>query len=186
MEEIWKDIKGFENLYQVSNYGRVKSLYRELLHPKNGIAKYESKILKHSFDKDGYPKLTITLNGKHHYVRVHRLVAQTFIENPHNKPYINHIDAVRGNNRVENLEWVTAKENSSWSIKLNRHIKGENMWKHIFTEKEVIDLLIYFRDNKIENMAEFCRQHGYKVSTINCIRNRLTWKHIDINKTEIK
>lgn len=184
MEELWKDIKGLEGSYQISTQGRVKSLYRELLHPKNGIIKYESRILKQCLDKYGYPKLAISFKGKSYYMKIHRLVAQAFIENPHNKPFVNHINAIRNDNRVENLEWVTAKENSAWCIKLNNHIKGETMWKHVFTENEVRDLLLYFRDNEVPNMYEFCRQRGYKPSTIKCIKDRITWKHVNINETE--
>ena len=103
MQEIWKDIKGYVGLYQVSNLGRFKSLPRNT---KNQY-KYKERILKLSEDKDGY--LLVNLNGK--TFRSHVIVAQTFIKNDDNKPQINHIDGNKKNNNIDNLEWVTNREN---------------------------------------------------------------------------
>ena len=101
MEELWKDIKGYEGLYQVSNLGRVKSLYRNI-------------ILKGFIDQDGYRLVTIYRNNTKSNKRIHRLVAQAFIPNPENKSHVNHIDEDKTNNRVDNLEWMTAKENINY------------------------------------------------------------------------
>lgn len=111
-DEEWKDIKGFEGLYQVSNYGRVKSLpkYKK---PKNRIMKPYKTI-------DGRYQITLHKNAKNKKLFVHRLVAGAFIPNPENKPEVNHIDPVTKelcDNRVCNLEWVTSKENTQWCIK---------------------------------------------------------------------
>lgn len=184
MEEIWKDIKGYEGIYQVSNCGRLRSLDKTVVRIDGTKYELKGRILKLTFDRDYYKKVSFTLARKKGYYRVHRLVAEAFLPNPENKPFVNHINAIRDDNRVENLEWVTAKENSAWCIKLNNHIKGETMWKHVFTENEVRDLLLYFRDNEVPNMYEFCRQRGYKPSTIKCIKDRITWKHVNINETE--
>lgn len=102
MQEIWKDIKGYEGYYQISNFGNVKSL--KFNHGTR------SKLLK-PFDNEGYTrvKLFIKNNGKRFLV--HRLVAENFIPNPKNKPFVNHIDGNKSNNFVENLEWVTSSEN---------------------------------------------------------------------------
>lgn len=105
MEEVWKDIPGFEGYYQASTHGRIKSL--------GTITKYKPtvKILKPFITPQGYARLHI---GKKHDRRtwgVHRLIATTFIPNPHNKPQVNHIDGDPSNNRVENLEWCTPHEN---------------------------------------------------------------------------
>ena len=107
MEEIWKDIEGYEGLYQVSNLGRVKYLPKYNT-KKEGIMAYTIR--------SGYRNLILRKNGKRKSKQIHRLVAQAFISNPENKPFVNHKDFNRQNNIVENLEWVTQKENVHWSI----------------------------------------------------------------------
>ena len=103
-EEIWKPIKDYEGLYEVSNLGRVKSLnYR-----KTG----KEKILK-NIECRGYLAVCLTKNGKQKLFKVHRLVAETFIPNPESKPCIDHINTIKNDNRVKNLRWVTHKENNN-------------------------------------------------------------------------
>lgn len=110
MEEIWKDISGYEGLYQISNTGEVFSTKR-----------YGTRggILRLSKYKDYYI-VGLTRNGKHKKYRVHRLVAQTFIHNPENKPCVNHIDCNSLNNNLNNLEWCTYSENLIHSYKTMR------------------------------------------------------------------
>ena len=107
--EYWKDIKGYEGLYQISNLGRVKSL------PRNGTIKDE-RIIKYSLDKYGYPQVVLN-NKKHKCFRVHRLVAEAFIPNPQNKSTVNHIDGNKTNNKLNNLEWNTIKENNDHALR---------------------------------------------------------------------
>ena len=103
MEEIWKDIKGYEGKYQVSNLGRVKSLnYRRM-----GF----EKILSPGLDGRGYKMAPLTICGKTKLLKIHRLVAETFIPNHNNYPCVNHIDGDKTNNNVDNLEWCTQKYN---------------------------------------------------------------------------
>ena len=105
--EIWKDIQGYEGRYQISNYGRVKCFYRN----KNGDE------LKVKTSRTGYKVAKLTKNGKRKWMSVHRLVAMAFIP-PYSGEQVNHIDADKTNNHVENLEWCTAKENTLHAIKL--------------------------------------------------------------------
>lgn len=130
MDEIWKDITGYEGLYQVSNLGRVKSL-------KFG----KELILKHSKDKDGYVMVGLWKNNHNTTAKVHRLVAQAFIPNPENKPQVNHLKGIRNDNRVTELEWATKSEDAihSWNV-LKRekpNLFGCKNPRSLFTEKQV-------------------------------------------------
>lgn len=98
MEEIWKDIEDYEGFYQVSNFGRVKRVTT-------------GRILKGTTDKDGYALVLLSKHNTPSMRITHRLVAQAFIPNPEHKPEVNHIDEDKTNNRVDNLEWSTRKEN---------------------------------------------------------------------------
>ena len=118
--EIWKDIKNYEGLYKISNYGRVKSLgrYTEyqncLSDDRIGIkSRVNEKILKGRLWY-GYHYVRLTKNGKTKGFRVHRLVAEAFIPNPNNNPIINHKDENRLNNHVSNLEWCDCKYNLNY------------------------------------------------------------------------
>ena len=121
MEEIWKDINGYEGVYQISNLGRVKSLGYNM--PKLRRNKKE-RIMKAPIDINGYKR--VALKQKYKY-SIHRLIAVNFIPNPENKPCINQINGIKTDNRIENLEWVTNSENSIHAyrvLKCNRMVKG--------------------------------------------------------------
>lgn len=105
MEEIWRDIEGYEKLYQVSNFGNVRSLPRNT---KKG------RVLKHTRYKNGYLYLNLCKDGKSKHYYIHRLVAQAFLPNPDNLPQVNHRDENPSNNRVDNLEWCTSKYNNNY------------------------------------------------------------------------
>ena len=110
MKEVWKDIKGYENLYQVSNYGNVKSLDRYIKNKNGKMQFYNEKILRPN-DSKGYLKVTLSKNNRQRTFRIHVLVAKTFISNPENKPEVNHKDGNKHNNHIDNLEWNTRREN---------------------------------------------------------------------------
>ena len=117
MKEVWKDIPGYEGLYQVSNLGRVKSLERVVRNPryKSGVMHQPEKIKTPSV-KNGYLKLSLHNDGISKNYYLHRLVADAFIPNPDNKEAVNHINGNKLDNKVENLEWTTAKENVNHAI----------------------------------------------------------------------
>ena len=131
MEEIWKDIKGYEGLYQVSNLGRVKSLERKVRNGEHTYRIISEKILKLDNLYDGYLGIGLYISRKQHYFKVHRLVAESFIPNPENKLEVNHIDGNKTNNNAENLEWVTRIENM-------RHAAANNLihYNYGFTVSE--------------------------------------------------
>lgn len=113
MEEVWKDVKGYEGLYQVSNLGRVKSLERK----QYSNDKFHGRILRERVlipnieNKWGYLSNKLTKNRIEKIYKIHRLVAEAFIPNPLNKPQVNHKDGNKKNNYVYNLEWCTSSEN---------------------------------------------------------------------------
>lgn len=111
MEEVWRDIKDYEGLYQVSNMGRIKSLER-----KNKYKQNKEIIMKNLFDGN-YIFIRLSKNSKKKNCLVHRLVAEAFLEKDYKKEYVNHKNGIKTDNRVENLEWVTASENVIHAIK---------------------------------------------------------------------
>lgn len=128
MEEIWKDVVGYEGLYQVSNLGRVRSLDRVIetdCRWKNKITKkYKGKILKLNTNKKRHGYIYCFL-GRGNSKKVHRLVAEAFLANPENKPQVNHRDMNVANNNIGNLEWVTNVENMRHAYQNGRVHKGK-------------------------------------------------------------
>jgi len=108
--EIWKDIVGFEGLYQISNYGNVKSC-RRYVNAKFGKRVVNEKLLSLGKDKDGYLMAILCQDGIKQTVKIHRLVANAFIDKFDGKKIVNHIDSNKSNNFVSNLEWVSSLEN---------------------------------------------------------------------------
>lgn len=111
MKETWKDIKGYEGLYQVSNLGRVCSLPHEVLCRNKRVLHFDGKMLSLSQCRGGYLSVVLCKNGIPKTYRVNRLVANAFLPNKDNKPQVDHIDGCRVNNCAINLKWATSKEN---------------------------------------------------------------------------
>lgn len=120
MTENWKDIKGFEDYFQVSDLGRIKSKDRYVRVCGGGKRLVKSKILAPVKCKNGYLEAQISLNGKRHIFLLHRLVAMHFIENPNNLPEVNHKNENIEDCRVENLEWCTSKYNANYGTRNER------------------------------------------------------------------
>ena len=115
MLEMWKWVKGYEGLYMISNFGRLKSFYKE------------EKILKAQVTNDGYEILALTKNHITKRTGAHRLVCQAFVDNPHNFPEVNHIDENKRNNRVDNLEWCTREYNDNFGTGKARNIQSNRL-----------------------------------------------------------
>jgi hypothetical protein len=113
--ETWKDIKGYEGIYQISNLGRVKRISN--IHWCN--LKYrDNYYLKPLDNGKGYLRIKLTVKSKSRRVMLHRLIAEAFIENPNNYPFVNHIDGNKKNNNLNNLEWCTQSQNCLHSVKM--------------------------------------------------------------------
>jgi hypothetical protein len=136
--EVWKDIKGYEGLYQVSNMGRVKSLEKKCKCCGGGVRTIRCKILKQTPYSNGYLMLSLSKENEIKKFMVHRLVAIMFIENTENKPTVDHKNTIITDNRVDNLRWATQKENLSNEITRKRfkEIQSETGRKNVkFAQK---------------------------------------------------
>lgn len=167
-KEIFKDICGYENKYQISNFGRIKSL--------NYNTKRE-KILKLSKDKKGYLRIILTKNNIKKSYKVHRLVALHFISNPKDKPQVNHKNGKKSENYFKNLEWVTNKENSRHAYKngLCYILKGEEIGTSKLKVRQVLEIRGLYPQLSTYKLAE---KYNMDRSTIGDIVNRNLWKHI--------
>lgn len=118
--EIWKDIDGFEGLYQASSEGRIRSLDREVAGKAGSVRILKGKLLKPGMDKDGYLQAKLSKEGKIRTFKVHRLVYAAFNGEIPNELQINHIDEDKTNNRLENLNLMTPKQNANWATRNER------------------------------------------------------------------
>lgn len=129
--EIWKQIEGYEGYYEVSSFGRVRSIQR-VVEKSNGVFQpRQSRLMTLTPNSDGYLTVKLSKDGKSERLAVHRLVAKAFILNPNNLSDVNHKDFDRSNSCVDNLEWISHKENVGYSIDAGRHfcnrdLHGEN------------------------------------------------------------
>jgi len=139
MEEIWKDYPEFEGRYKVSNLGRVKSL--------NYHRERREHILNPIIDIGGYEIVKLCKEGKVYPRRVHLMVAMVYVPNPGNKPYVDHMDANRRNNRADNLRWCTMKENHNNPVSLLNHGKATQFcWSRGLHDKCKKEVLQYTLD----------------------------------------
>lgn len=124
-KEIWKPVKGYEGLYEVSNLGRVKSLARTCKGRGNGRKPIRERILCLEVSSGGYVLVRLSMDGRTKHCLVHRLVAEAFIPNPNNLPQVNHKNENKADNRVENLEWCTEKYNMNYGECISKIKKNQ-------------------------------------------------------------
>ncbi len=171
MLEIWKNVKGYEDYYQVSNKGRIKSLDRTYTRVDGKIKKYKSKIRKLPIDAYGYNIINLFKGGKRSFYKVHRLVAYAFLENIKNKPQINHKNGIKTDNNVNNLEWVTCSENLKHAHRLGFKKPSTPMLgkfgKNNHSSKKIVQYNLSGKLIKTYyGISEACRENNYKISNI--------------------
>ena len=180
--EIWKPINGFRDVYEVSNLGRVRSKDHLVKLRGNHLRMQYGRILKNVPCGRGYNRVSLVFdNQKCKMYKIHRLVAEAFIPNPEKKPFINHINCIRDDNRLENLEWCTPKENIQHAVSYGSIKKGDtiNLKKgRELLKKKVIDLSTGIVYDSIKESAVIL---GMSYTTL---RNNLNGKYK--NKTTLK
>jgi len=128
----YKDIPGYEGLYQISEDGEVMSMERKVFHWRGGLRSQKQSIKHQRIDKDGYPVLMLSKDGKKTHFGIHRLVALAWIPNPDNLPQVNHIDGVKTNSHRSNLEWCTVSHNILHSF---RTLNKKCPWTGVGSQK---------------------------------------------------
>lgn len=175
--EIWKDIIGYEGYYQISNLSRIKSLPR-ISRNNKGAVLIKEKILRPSKNSQGYYGLKLKSNCVVKYFKVHRLIAIHFIPNNENKPFINHINGIKHDNRIENLEWCTRSENCQHAhdIGLQPTRKGDKNGNSKLTENQVLEIRKRLKNG--ESNISIATLYNIGNTAISKINLNKTWKHI--------
>jgi len=178
IQEVWKDIIGCEGYYQVSNLGRAKSLDRQFTNKIGVVVTFPSKMLKLSKNRYGYICVNLSVNGRKWIFNMHRAIAIAFIPNPLNKPQVNHINGVKVDNRIENLEWCTSSENRVHAMKIGlSKIIGIDSHRAKLTNEQVLKI----REMALQGISR--RKIVKEIGTVGAwtiweIIKRRTWKHI--------
>lgn len=186
MKEIWKDIENYEGLYQVSNLGKIKSLEHDRKADKGSYTQ-KSRIMK-SFIVRGYYQVRLYKDRKYKNFSIHRLVAQAFIPNLENKAQVNHINGIKTDNRMENLEWCTQSENMIHAYKTGLQkpiLGGKNVLAKAVAQYDKTGKLI----KEYQSTMEAERETGISHSNISsCCSNKgryktvggYVWKYVNI------
>lgn len=177
--EVWKDIEGYEGIYQVSNLGRIKSLDRKV-RSRWGLMKQKGIVLK-SRICNGYVLICLSKNGKNKDVSVHRVIAKSWVPGRTDaKNEVNHIDGDKTNNSVDNLEWCDRRHNIQHSIRIGLRTRqdGAGGYSAILTEKEVKEIRELKKNNPTISQPTLGRMFGISKSEIGYILNRAVWKNI--------
>lgn len=162
MIEIWKNINGYDD-YQASNLGRIKTIANS--------ASRKERILKPLTHPRGYFRVALWRNGKSKFLFIHRIIAITFIDNPDNKPTVNHIDGNKSNNYSNNLEWTTYRENMNHAIENKISACGERNGRSKLNSIQVDEIR-----NSTLKQYEIAEKYNVSRGTISRIKTKKGWK----------
>lgn len=185
MEEIWRPVVGWEGLYEISTMGNVRSVDKNVgmrTHGKKTTKFVKGRMLTPQHDKDGYTVIHLrdTFNGRNRLLKVHRLVAETFIPNPNNYPAIDHINGIRDDNRVENIRWCTISQNANFELahknrsesirkSYENNPKLREIRSKTFGKCNCIPVDVWYNGEYIgrfESMVYFCRKYSLNQGAI--------------------
>ena len=164
--EIWKNVAGFENEYEISSLGNLRSKERFVKHYKGGLRKYKPSLKNQRLNKNGYKRCNLKINNKRFDFTIHQLVARAFLQSDINRIFVNHKNGIKTDNRVENLEWVTLSENTIHAVK-------ERLIKTKLTDIQVLEI----SNNKLST-RKIAKLYGVNSNTIWRIKNKKSYKHL--------
>jgi len=171
VKEIWKPIPSYEGLYEISNTGKIKSL------PKSGSGNSLSEKIMNDFDNGkGYRYITLTNKTKRRNFYVHRLLAESFISNPGKKPFVNHLDGNKANNKLSNLEWSTESENMEHASVLGLLPSGEKNHLSKLKEIDIKQIRLLWQSGTHRDIIK--AKYSISYAQIHRIVNNQCWKYV--------
>jgi hypothetical protein len=182
MKEIWKDVVGYEGLYEINTLGDVRSKAKWIKTRFTGYIRKPAPIKSYR-DKFGYKKVSLYKKAKQKGLFVHRLLGQAFICNTENKPHINHIDHNKKNNSLDNLEWVTRSENIKKAYEFGKMLKGELSPAASLSNSQACNIIVLLqvRSPKIVSIMT-----GVRKEIVRAIYRRLSWNHMSEHVSFLK
>lgn len=175
--EEWRPVVGFEERYHVSSKGRIKALSYRYVNKGNKNTTITEKIRVPVINKHGYLMIGLSGSNGRVFKQVHRVVATAFIPNPFGKKFVNHLDSNRGNNLIENLEWVTRKENMEHMVKAGRSSSGSLHRSAKLDWAKVLTIRTLSSASKM-SMREVAKKYNISHQAISqCVKNK-TWRNI--------
>jgi hypothetical protein len=178
-KEYWKDVVGFEGLYKISNYGKVKALEKQRISGRGGLYTYPQRILKPSTTNRGYLLVTLQYYSTPYYKLVHRLVAEAFIPNPKKLPEVNHLKGKKKDNRSWMLEWTTRSQNAKHAVRtgLMCGAKGELSGTAKLTDKKVKRIRYLYKHSPL-TQKEIAKLFDVSIQHVSDLINNKRWNHI--------